>query len=194
MWVTRGILLSCIAIVGPSGIAGAQDEWTVANAAVVRVPPSRFSQLPAAVVADRERRGCRIPQPAEEFGSPELRNVLRGDFTGPGRSEWAVLCSLRDTSQILVYPVTSAAATDSLARAADRGFLQRLANGRPGYSRQISSASPAIIRERTRNPDGPAPPSILDHSGIEDAFLEKASVIYYRYRERWMRLQGTDEP
>jgi hypothetical protein len=38
---------------------------------------------------------------------------------------------------------------------------------------------------------GPKPPPI-DHNGIDDAFLEKASVTWYRYNGKWIELQGAD--
>ena len=38
---------------------------------------------------------------------------------------------------------------------------------------------------------GPVPPPI-DHQGIDDAFLEKASVTWYFHECKWLRLQGAD--
>jgi hypothetical protein len=32
----------------------------------------------------------------------------------------------------------------------------------------------------------------IDHNGIDDAFLEKASITWYWYKGRWMQLQGAD--
>jgi hypothetical protein len=38
---------------------------------------------------------------------------------------------------------------------------------------------------------GPQPPPI-DHHGIDDAFLEKASITWYFNNGKWLRLQGAD--
>lgn len=38
---------------------------------------------------------------------------------------------------------------------------------------------------------GPEPPPI-DHQGIDDAFLEKASTTWYYDGGRWLQLQGAD--
>jgi hypothetical protein len=38
---------------------------------------------------------------------------------------------------------------------------------------------------------GPKPPP-MNHQGIDDAFLEKASVTYYYYRGKWLQLTGAD--
>jgi hypothetical protein len=32
----------------------------------------------------------------------------------------------------------------------------------------------------------------MNHQGIDDAFLEKASVTYYYYRGKWLQLTGAD--
>ncbi|PYR66590.1 MAG: hypothetical protein DMG20_12690 [Acidobacteria bacterium] len=38
---------------------------------------------------------------------------------------------------------------------------------------------------------GPKPPPI-DHLGINDVFIEKASVVWYFYQGKWLQLQGAD--
>jgi hypothetical protein len=38
---------------------------------------------------------------------------------------------------------------------------------------------------------GPKPPPI-DHQGIDDAFLEKASVTFYFHKGNWLQLTGAD--
>ena len=38
---------------------------------------------------------------------------------------------------------------------------------------------------------GPKPPP-LDHDGINDMFVGKASVVWYRYQGRWLQLTGAD--
>ena len=38
---------------------------------------------------------------------------------------------------------------------------------------------------------GPKPPPI-DHQGVEDVFIEKASVVWYFYQGQWLKLTGAD--
>lgn len=185
------LLLACAVALSATGL-GAQDEWARADSLTVRLAPSRFATLPAAVRDNLERRGCRIPQVRESTTEPALHNVVRGAFTGPTRLDWAVLCSVRDTSQILIYHNGASAPADSLARAADRDFLQGIGGGRIGFSRKITVASAAYIREHAAAYRGPDPPPVLDHLGIDDAFVGKVSVIYYFFRGKWLALQGAD--
>jgi hypothetical protein len=68
---------------------------------------------------DPERRGCFIPQP---HNAHALSNVIHGAFTAAKVSEWAALCSVHDTSQILIYRFGASAGAgviDSLERAMD---------------------------------------------------------------------------
>lgn len=175
-----------------AAIADVQDVWARADSAIVRLAPDRFPALPAPVSADLARRGCRIPQPSHDHSPDERHNVIRGTFTGVGRADWAVLCSIRDTSVILVYPEDASTPSDSLDSAADRNYLQGMGPEGIAFSRRIDVAPPAAIRRYAQAFDGPRPPEPLDHEGIDNAFLGKASVIYYFHEGKWLRLQGAD--
>ena len=61
--------------------------------------------------------------------------------------------------------------------------------GGVGYSRELSVAGPEHIRRH--NPDARA---AWDHDGIEAAFIEKGSSIWYWSGERWAELNGSDQP
>jgi hypothetical protein len=168
-----------------------QDRWDRANAETVRLMPGRFPELPAPIRDDLEARSCTIPQVSSELGVRQPHNVVMGDFLGLGRRAVAVLCSIRDTSRILVYAHDGHAPVDSLAKAADRLVLQGLGNGAAGYSRLVGAADTAYIRRLALYFNAPLP-ARLDHQGIEDAFVEKGSVIHYFDAGRWLRLQGID--
>jgi hypothetical protein len=188
-WLLR-VLLSTVASL-PNQL-DAQSQWEAADKAVVRYSPSRFASLPAAVRSDLEARGCRIPQISSDLSEGGLHNVIKGAFTGQGKRDWAVLCSIRHTSRVLIYGDGRVPAADSLAKAPDRDHLQTLRGGRPGYSRRIGRADAEHIRRMAAEFNGPSPPPILDHEGIEDIFVGKASTIFYFDRGRWLQLQGID--
>jgi len=57
------------------------------------------------------------------------------------------------------------------------------------FSQEEDPVPPRQIREFNR--DSPALAQ-LEHDGIEDAFIEKASVIWYWNGSRWLQLAGAN--
>lgn len=167
----------------------AQDRWKDADAATVRLPPAAFPQLPVNIVHYLQERGCTIPQ---TYLSREPHNIIRGEFLRPGQTDWAVLCSRNGRSSIMLFSRGSAKSVTQLAEASDENYLQTInEGGRIGYSRMIEAVGRDYILSHYRDYGGPRPPSI-DHQGIDDGFAEKASVVRYYYRGRWLELQGAD--
>ena len=164
-------------------------EWAQADAETRRLAPSSFSDLPQPVRAELDRRGCTIPQTYTGGGPPH--NVVRGAFRTAGRLDVAVLCSRARTSAILVFWDGNPGSVSEIASRPDADFLQLVSPGRIGFSRAISVASPAYIRERSRRYAGPLPPSPA-HDGLDDAFAEKASVVWYWHDGKWKQLAGAD--
>lgn len=165
----------------------AQDKWQEANANVVRLAPASFKQLPPLVVADLEARHCTIPQ---TFAEREPHNVVSGSFTKRGEVDWAILCSRNGVSTILVYPSGRVKSVHELGTGSDYGYLQVIdGEGTIGFSRKIDRASIDYVKRRL-------PPSVpttsIDKDGIEDIFVEKASVIRYLYRRKWTEFMGLD--
>jgi hypothetical protein len=78
-----------------------------------------------------------------------------------------------------------------IAWAKHRSSLQGIGEGRIGYSRAINAASMAYILEHAEAYGGPPPPA-RDHSGIDDAFIGKASVVRFCSNGEWFILQGAD--
>lgn len=74
----------------------------VAEAArrIVRLPPSRFPQLPRVVRRQLESDGCLVPQGAKEAGP---HNVVSGQFAAAGQVDWAILCSIEGQSSIRIF-------------------------------------------------------------------------------------------
>lgn len=167
----------------------AQDKWQIADEATLRLNPSAFSQLPKSIVSFLEKRGCTVPQ---SYGRSEPHNVIRGQFARNGPFDWAVLCSRRRVSSILVFWNGSTKSVDKMASFADKDFLQTIdGDGRIGFSRSINVVGKNYILEHYRDYGGRKPPPI-EHQGINDAFVEKASSVRYFYRKRWLNLQGAD--
>jgi hypothetical protein len=166
-----------------------QGQTQVIKATIRRLPPRTFRQLPATIVEKLVARKCLIPQYPY---NKTPHNVIRGSFTSANRNEWAVLCSRRGTSSILVFQTDPAKLVAEIAAAKDENYMQDIDGpGTLGYSRVISAVGKDYILEHYKWYGGPEPPPITHH-GIDDAFAEKASVVRYFYRDKWLELQGAD--
>jgi hypothetical protein len=158
------------------------------------LPASAFPELPKTLRKQLETLGCGVPQVP---GEAEPQNVVHGSFARQGQTDWAVLCSRAGKSSILVFGGKPTTCSGELAIRDDSNYLQGDADGRLVYSRQISSASGKKILEYAKafsqHDTGKAPANPrLDHVGIEDIFVGKASEIYYCSRGKWQTLQGAD--
>jgi hypothetical protein len=169
-------------------IVHGQDRWTEADRVITRLSPNAFSELPRQVMRKLLSLGCTIPQAR---GISDQHNVIKGKFQRRKQTDWAVLCSRKRISSILIFWKGSADFSE-IARAPDRVFLQTIDGaGTIGFSRAISSADKSYIMEHYREYHGPRPPPI-SHQGIDDGFLEKGSTIHYYYGRKWRELQGAD--
>jgi len=181
-----GFVVAAVVLCGGRPVA---QDWERANSEILRLKPDAFEVLSPPVRADLERRGCSVPQTYMN-GSPH--NVVRGRFTSARQLDIALLCSRVHASSILVYPSGALVGVRELARQPDRSYLQIVnGDGVIGFSRSLSVATPQYIRRQHARYGGPTPPA-LDHDGIEDGFLEKASVVWYWHQGRWWRLPGAD--
>lgn len=168
--------------------ADLQHYFDSAERRIVRLRPAAFPELPGNVVRELQRRGCTIPQTAY---SKKRHNIVRGEFAKPGQQDWAVLCSAKGISSILVFWNGSARVAEVGPKFEDKFYIGFDVNGTPIYQRTIRTVGRKFIMDHYRAYGGPKPPAI-DHQGIDDAFLEKASVIHYFCRGRWMNLTGAD--
>lgn len=169
-----------------------QRDWRARSDEAIgkirRLPVQAFPELPPAIATVLRARNCRVPQPSAD-GAP--RNVIQGEFFSKGESGWAVLCSVDNSTALLVFRNARDTNPDSVITSEDRAYLQGLDGDNIGYSRQITAAGRDFIMRHYRAYGGPEPPPI-DHQGVDDAFLEKASITWYFHDGKWLRLQGAD--
>jgi hypothetical protein len=163
-------------------------QFDEAERRIVRLPPTAFPELPGNVVTELQRRGCTIPQ---EVFTEKRNNVIHGEFAKPGQTDWAVLCSVNGVSSILVFWGGTAKDPAQLAAHEDRIYLQGIDEHRIGFGRSLSVVGRAFIVDHYQAYGGQKPPAI-DHQGLNDAFIEKASVVHYFFRGKWLELQGAD--
>jgi hypothetical protein len=159
-----------------------------AAASIRRLPVAAFPQLPPLVAGVLRARNCAVPQPALE-GTP--RNVIRGEFFAKGQNGWAVLCSVNNVTSLLAFRNENDTNPAIVTTTDDRNYLQMSTNNQVTYSREITTVGRDFIMRHYRAYGGPEPPPI-DHHGIDDAFLEKASVTWYFHQGKWLQLTGAD--
>jgi hypothetical protein len=164
-------------------------QWDQADADVPRLSPDSFPRLPNAVRAELNRRDCVVPQ---TYGDTARHNVVTGAFTSHGAVEWAVLCSVKRESRILVLDAATGAVVDSLEKVADKQWLQTIGDGKIGFSRFIGVLPMSVMKDRTTDDDDKPIPQPIDHDAINESFLEKAGSAHYRAGGLWYRIMTSD--
>jgi hypothetical protein len=155
---------------------------------VRRLRVEDYPELPSAVAMVLRSRHCTIPQPNKDGPA---RNVIQGKFFGRRQKGWAILCSSSGKSSILVFRNSNDSSPDKIAESPDSQFLIDTWQGGTVYSREISAVDQEFILRHHRAYGGPKPQPV-DHNGIDDAFLEKASITWYWQNGKWAQLQGAD--
>ena len=158
------------------------------NQAIDYLPPRSFPDLPANITAFLEEQGCTIPQC---YLSEKPVNVISGAFAKPGQVDWAVLASKDGVSSILVFWGGAIENVAQLAPKPDKDYLQQTGGGQQSFSRLICAVDQEFIVRHAEAYFGTGVPQ-LDHEGIEDAFVEKASIVHYFHEGNWLDLTGAD--
>jgi hypothetical protein len=192
-----GERLVCMRWLPPALLLLLCANWTGAQTgtpanSVRRLAPTAFPQLPAWVQRKLEERDCLIPQ---AWNAHAPQNVVSGAFTAAAMREWAVLCSVRGVSQILIYragPRNTAQLVDSLQRSQDETWVQSIGDGRWGYSRLLQLVPRTRVRHWREDVDGNRIPQPVDHDALSQVFLEKAAEAFYFTAGRWYRQLTAD--
>lgn len=177
--------LLCIALAVPL-VRGSTD--------VERLSPSSFPAAPKNVVDWLIKQDCSIPQAEPELGAKHAtraNNLISGEFAAKGQKDWAALCSRKGSSSIVLLWGGKSGCEVVLAESEDNLSIQKGVGGKWVYSRLISSVGREQILRRQKAFGGTVP-SPLEHQGIDDVFVGKASVTYYCHQGRWLTLQGAD--
>src|SRR2546425_5507102 len=79
-----------------------------------------------------------IPQEAfSPANTKKANNVIKGEFAKPGQTDWAVLCSVKGISTILVFWNGSENNPAAIAPMEDRNYVQGVGSNQLAYSRGI---------------------------------------------------------
>jgi hypothetical protein len=155
---------------------------------VVYREPHSFSELPPTFAIILTKEGCRVPQGTID-GKVVAPNVVSGAFASKGQTDWAVLCAKGGHQYIRVLWGGAARCSPRI----NKGRVLTDAEIKQGleFDRALDRVDRKFIVEHYEAYGGPKPPAIT-HLGINYAFLEKASVVHYCHKGRWMELTGAD--
>lgn len=158
-----------------------------------RLQPSAFPNVPFSFRKRLEARGCTVPQQNYE-GNHKPSNVIHGEFAKKGQQDWAVLCSKGGKSSVVMFWGQPTSCPSELAYRTDTDYIDLQTKE---YSRNIASITRKGIigLSVVGGGDGVHVPHgypLLDHEGIEDSWLGKASEIYFCSKGKWFTLQGAD--
>ena len=164
-----------LSITGQITIDGREATYRIRN-----LPVSSFPDLPPAVMAELDRRGCLIPQ---TFQAKRPENVIHASLERPGSTDWAALCYTQDANiSLLVFFASAPPENPSVVATAS--WILRLAPHGPGkeygFSWGIDPATPKQIRDAqaamTHRPPQP------DHDAIADTVIDSRTV-YHLYKD-----------
>lgn len=148
-----------------------------------RLPLESFPELPPAVRAVLQERGCMIPQ-TYEARRPE--NVVHGELRQKGSSDWAVLCSHQGVTSLFVFDGNAPGLPIELVTRKDTDWLGSQPGQRAlGFAWGIDLARARRVREVAGSKFGP-----YDHDGIEDVLVERSSEIHYYQQGKWLLFEG----
>lgn len=153
----------------------------------VYVSPAQFSELPNEFRQELLAEGCTIPQTVYSVST----NVIHAQFADKGQLDWAVLCSIKGESHIRIFWGGDAHCPSRLAIEPDRNFLLKNHRGEPEFWRAIEvfDAERVITHYRAHKLTGFLSP---EHDSINDAFVEKGSIIHYCRAGQWIEIPGAD--
>ncbi|MGI8402827.1 MAG: hypothetical protein ACR2NS_14665 [Gemmatimonadaceae bacterium] len=150
--------------------------------------------MPARVIETLKKRQCDVPQE----GAGSRTNAITDAFTAKGAIEWAVFCSVRDTSQILILNAASGGIVDSVDKTPDISYLESEDGKLWTIGNGITLESPETMNTP---PDSASMdpvdyratfPKPIDHDGITHWYLYKGIEVLYSAHGRWYRVASGD--
>ena len=146
--------------------------------------PSALPDMPRALRAELDRRGCTVPQ------SHTSENIIQGHFGARDQDDWAVLCSLRGSSTILVNWGGAAQCPRELRRAPDHNYQMRVGE-HLSFTRSIHTTGRYQVHDEAGRPVLPERFVDLEHEAIEDLNEGWGSTIWSCQGGKWVEFPGS---
>jgi hypothetical protein len=160
---------------------------------IKRLPADSLPELPRAVRKTLDQRHCLVPQ-----AGPDAHNVVTGAFSAKDAVEWAVLCSVHDTSTILVLNAATGALVDSTETTADVNWVENDGDNRWSYMQTITAVAvselntPADTTNEFSVDYSKIFPKPIDHEAIGHWFEGKGGETLYLSRGHWYSAENGD--
>ncbi len=152
-----------------------------------RLPISSFPEIPSQIAAVLTERGCMIPQTWQAH-RPE--NVIHGSFEHAGTEDWAMLCSVRGTTSLLVFLADAPVA--SPAKLAEWQETTRLQPHDPsgvlGFNWGIDAATPRQFRDAFASES--SPPTVPDHDAVADSVIDTRTIYHLWMQGQWKTFEA----
>lgn len=165
-------------------VAHGLPSFAQLSAMVPRLSPDSMPEIPARVRTTLDERGCRVPQ----YFNGENRNAHGGSFSAKGAAEWAVMCSVRGNSQILLIASGTGAVVDSVGSWNDADAMEQN-DGKWDFTQSFGVVR---LRSRTMDDYGKSIPQPIDHDALDIPIYGKASVAHYLARGEWYHVITAD--
>jgi len=159
--------------------------------------PHEHTDLPGEIADWLNERGYVIPQyiPEESWAEYFPINVITGEFIKPGQTDWAVYCTNRKATGLIIFQGGSADNPEIVE------YYPALIDYHMSYRvkfgccyEYITTASPEEMYEAylgMKQYGVPEPPP-LDHDGIcGSVFMEPCTMFYYRYEGEWVAIRAS---
>lgn len=134
------------------------------------IDPVQIDNLSPEISRVLTKEGCKIPQWKYGFGG-----VAVGEFVQKGQTDIAVICIRDGISTIKVF----------------WGGPKSCPSNIKSIGQFINTVNEKYITDRYHDYGGTEPPPIT-HDGLNDHFVEKASIVRYCHNGVWIELTGAD--
>jgi hypothetical protein len=150
-----------------------------------RLPVSSFTELPAPIATELEKRECMIPQ---SYQAHRAENVVHGSFEGAGSSDWAALCSTGGKVRLLVFFASAPAAPLTLDEADEKTLLEAHdPSGVFGFDWGLDAATPLQVHQAQAGMEHrPAAPL---HDAVALVWIEHHTRYRLYEKQRWIDLE-----
>jgi len=158
------------------------------NYLIRRLPVSTFTELPAVVAAELEKRDCMIPQ---SYQAHRAENVVHGSFEGAGTLDWAALCSAGGKVQLLVFFASTPGVPLTIDEADEKKLLEAHdPSGVLGFDWGLDAATPLQVHQAQAGMEHrPAAPA---HDAVALVWLEHRTRYRLYEKQRWVELDMPD--